>query len=124
MKIRKGMIFIAASILLSAMAQLMMKAGTQEIHGLSGLPLINVWPAFIWIIAGLGCYALSMFLWMAALARYELSFAYPLLSLSYVLVYMGAALWPRLHESVSLYKTGGVLLVVIGVVLVTMRKKN
>lgn len=117
-KINKGMVLIAASIALSAMAQLFMKAGMLEIHGFQSIDISLLWPSFIWISVGLGCYAISMFLWMGALTKYELSFAYPLLSMSYVLVYIGAVSWPRLNEDLSLWKTAGIVFIVIGVFLV------
>jgi len=122
-KISKGMVLIAASIALSAMAQLFMKAGMLEIHGLQRIDIGLLWPSFIWITVGLGSYAISMFLWMGALTKYELSFAYPLLSMSYVLVYIGAVSWPRLNEDLSLWKTAGIVLIVIGVFLVARDKK-
>lgn len=121
--LNKGILFIAVSIVLSAMAQLLMKVGTLEIHSLTSIDITSVWSSFVWVSAGLVSYAISMLLWMAALARYELSFAYPLLSLSYVLVYIGAAFWPRLNESVTLWKTSGVLFIVIGIILIARDKK-
>lgn len=117
------MVLIAASIALSAMAQLFMKAGMLEIHGLQRIDIGLLWPSFIWITVGLGSYAISMLLWMGALTKYELSFAYPLLSMSYVLVYIGAVSWPRLNEDLSLWKTAGIVLIVIGVFLVARDKK-
>jgi len=123
----RGIAFVVVSVVLSACAQLLMKVGMLELHGvnwqaalhgpLTGLPILL--PALSWVFAGIGCYVASMFFWMAALARYELSLAYPVLSMSYVLVYIAAVAWPRLGESVSLSKTIGIVLIVTGVVLVT-----
>lgn len=120
----RGVLFITGSIVLSALAQLLMKIGTLGIHGLISTEIVSVYSSLIWISVGLVSYAVSMFLWMAALARYELSLAYPLLSLSYVLVYIGAAVCPRLNESVTLWKSIAILFIVIGVVLVTWEKKS
>lgn len=120
----RGILFITGSIVLSALAQLLMKIGTLGIHGLISTEIVSVYSSLIWISVGLVCYAVSMFLWMAALARYQLSFAYPLLSLSYVLVYIGAAVCPRLNESFTLWKSIAILFIVIGVVLVTWDKKS
>jgi len=124
---RRGMIFIFASVVLSACAQLFLKAGMLEV-AMHDLPrhLANMaghWPLFLpaisWLGLGLLCYAVSMLFWMAALAKYELSLAYPMLSLSYVLVYFVAVAWPRLGESVSMSKTMGIVFIVAGVILVT-----
>ena len=61
--------------------------------------------------------------WLAVLARYPLSFAYPMLSLSYVLVYVGATHWPLLGEAPSPLRTLGTLLILTGVGLVTRTKE-
>jgi len=124
LKISSGFLFVLGSVILSAVAQLAMKAGTLEVDKLSWVVDDSIWAVLNWVMIGVGSYAVSMLLWMFALARYELSFAYPMLSMSYVLVYIGAALWPRLNESVSLWKTEGILFVIIGVVLVTMQQKK
>lgn len=125
----RGILFITASIVLSASAQLLMKAGMLELDGINlteslrdAFPLLTlVLPAMTWVVAGLIFYTMSLLFWLAALARYELSLAYPLLSLSYVLVYLGAVIWPRLHETASLSKTIGILLILSGVFLVARR---
>jgi len=53
--------------------------------------------------------------WFLALRRIALSKAYPLLSLSYVLVWI-AAIW--LHESYSVGKMIGVAVIFIGLLMV------
>jgi undecaprenyl phosphate-alpha-L-ara4N flippase subunit ArnF len=118
---------VSCSIVLSAGAQLLMKAGMLALNSLdlntilTALPVLSmpVLQVLAWILSGLTLYAISMLAWMAVLSRYQLSFAYPLLSLSYVLVYVAAVLWPRLHETVSMPKTIGVVLILAGVYLVT-----
>jgi undecaprenyl phosphate-alpha-L-ara4N flippase subunit ArnF len=125
-------LFIGSSIVLSAGAQLLMKVGMQELgsvdlaHALANASAAtaHLLPVVTWILAGLVFYAISMLFWLAALAKYELSMAYPLLSLSYVLVYIGAASWPRLHETVSALKTIGIILIIAGVYLVTRTESN
>ena len=72
-----------------------------------------------WVFAGLVCYAISLFSWMLALRAYQLSFAYPLLSLSYVLVYIMAMFVPGITESFSVIKSAGILLIIFGVILVS-----
>ncbi|HUV20379.1 MAG TPA: 4-amino-4-deoxy-L-arabinose-phospho-UDP flippase [Gammaproteobacteria bacterium] len=115
---------ILASILLGSSAQLLIKLG------INGLPaelqeiLANPGIALGLIILGLAAYGLSLLLWMMALANYELSFAYPMLSTSYILVYLGAVLLPQLNETVSPGKTLGILLIVVGVIFVTSSKSR
>jgi undecaprenyl phosphate-alpha-L-ara4N flippase subunit ArnF len=128
-----GVFFAVSTVVLSACAQLLMKYGMLDLANAGGLHIQQIGidtlyqPAFqgvlLWVFAGLSCYAVSMLCWMAALAKYELSLAYPILSLSYALVYIGAASWPGFHESISNLRSSGILLIVIGVILVT-RSKN
>jgi undecaprenyl phosphate-alpha-L-ara4N flippase subunit ArnF len=122
----QGRVLLACSIVLSAAGQLGMKAGMQELHALTarGIAIAAAsWnelaPAVAWTAGGLGAYGLSLVCWLAVLVRYPLSYAYPLLGLAYVLVYVGATQWPRLAEPASLLRTAGTLLILAGVALVT-----
>jgi uncharacterized membrane protein len=49
--------------------------------------------------------------WMAAMTKFEVSFAYPFMSLSFVLVFIISAL--LLRESVNVYKILGLSLIVL-----------
>lgn len=117
-----GLWLIVSSVLLGSTAQLLLKIGVNllpaDILQQSFIALLKL-EAPAWIAGGLACYGLSLLLWMLALSRYELSFAYPLLSISYILVYLGAVWLPSLSETVSVSKTLGILLIVAGVILVT-----
>ncbi len=104
-----------------AIGQLLMKAGLQGLSQMSWYQLpLTLWetPSRAWLLSGgIGVYLFSVLVWIHALKRYDLSFAYPLLSLGYVLVYIWACTWPGLDESFTLQKTVGVLLIVVGVTI-------
>ena len=68
-------------------------------------------------------YALSMLCWLLALKHLPLSRAYSWLSLSYALVYLGAALLPGLGEPLSLPRTLGVGLVIAGVIAINAPRR-
>ena len=72
-----------------------------------------------WLMLGLACYGLSLLVWIKALGQLPLSVAYPLLSVSYVLVYLAATNLPGLDEVASWQRSGGVAFIVLGVALVT-----
>ena len=78
----------------------------------------------IWLIVGLACYALSMLSWMFALTKYELSFAYPYLGITYVLVYLGAVYWDQIGEQLTWLRTAGIVLILVGVVFVNYKNSN
>lgn len=96
------------SIIAGAFAQLAMKAGLLE--------MTTPTPSAL-LICGVGFYGIAMISWVFALKRYDLSFAYPMLSLGYLLVYVGAYLWPELGEDLTWNKTIGLILVTLGVTI-------
>ena len=95
---------VLTGVLLNAIAQLLLKAGAGSLADvelrasnaatIAGRLIFNV-P----IIAGLGCYVLSVVVWILALARVEVSVAYPMLSLGYVVNALAA--WWLFNESLS-----------------------
>ena len=122
-----GLGLMAGSIVLSAIGQLCMKAGMQTLHSIGGALERPLSPdtadllgaPLAWTVAGLLAYGCSLLSWLAVLVRYPLSFAYPMLSLSYVLVYLGATHWPLLGETPTVLRTLGTLLILTGVSLVS-----
>ena len=127
-----AVLLLGLSVVLSACAQLFMKVSMIQLQlneninlDLSMLfILIEDNSVLIWLIGGLACYALSMISWMFALTKYELSFAYPFLGITYVLVYLGAVYWGQIGEQLSWQRTTGIVLILIGVVLVNNKNSN
>lgn len=116
-----------ASILLTAAGQLGMKAGMHTLARLDtppGLADLVFSPVMLWTAAGLACYALSMLAWLAVLSRYPLSLMYPLLSLSYILVYLGATHWSMLMEPASTARSIGTVLIAFGVAIVSLSGRS
>lgn len=124
------------SVAFISLAQLAMKWGMSQLNeqfptwlslwqqqAYSSL-ISHFWPYYLSVIAGLSCYASSMFCWVIALKRLALSIAYPLLSLSYVVVYIAAVSLPWIGESFSWTKALGVLLILLGIYLVIPRTKK
>ena len=68
-----------------------------------------------WIISGMVGAFFAMLSWLAAMTKFELSYAYPFMSLAFVLVLiLGAVLF---HESVTMPKVFGIALVVSGIIV-------
>lgn len=70
-----------------------------------------------WMIGGLACYAVSILLWMAVLSKVEVSAAYPLTSIGFIIA--AAAGYFFLGEAVGLSRAVGIALVCCGVVIIT-----
>jgi drug/metabolite transporter (DMT)-like permease len=113
---------LSCGVLLNALAQLGLKAATRVsgplVAGASGalrrgLELLAV-PS-LWF--ALGCYGLSVVVWLVGLSRVPVSQAYPLLSMGYV-INIGLAWW-MLGEVPNLQRVVGIGVIVLGVVLVS-----
>ena len=118
------MLFIAASILAAVAGQIVLKHGMTQLGSQSlslspGGVFEMVWRMGTspWVLLGIGFYVTGMFFWLMVLSRVDLSFAYPMLSLSYVLV-LGSS-WLLLGESLSALRIVGVLAIMAGVAVVS-----
>ena len=127
MSLRRGFTFACASVLLVSGAQLGMR------WSMTRLPEPTKWleaisqgdvsiSALAVVFAAIMAYALSMLCWLLALRDLPLGRAYSLLSISYALVYLLAASLPVFHESITLSKTLGVALVILGVLTINSRR--
>lgn len=68
-----------------------------------------------WLVSGFGAAFIASMFWMAAMAKFELSFAYPFMSLSFVFVFvLSIAIF---GEVFTWGKLIGLLLVIIGLII-------
>jgi multidrug transporter EmrE-like cation transporter len=112
---------ILAAVFLGAAAQLFLKAGTNAVGHFAFywgnlLPVGLKLAANPAILAGTGCYALSLAVWIMALSRVPVSVAYPMVALGYLINAAGAWLW--LGESLDAQKLIGIAFIILGVWLV------
>ena len=108
-------------VLLNAAAQLLLKAGTNSIghFEFSGANLVPIgWKVATqpYILGGLMCYAISVVVWIMALSRVEVSIAYPMLSIGYVVNAIAAYL--LFGEAVGIQRLVGIGIIVVGVYIV------
>ena len=112
---------LMAGVLLNAAAQLLLKAGTNRV-GEFAFTLDNIAPVGAkiatspYILAGIGCYVVSLVVWILALSRVPVSVAYPMLSVGYIV--NAVAAWMLFGESLTAQKLVGIGFIVIGVWLV------
>ena len=112
---------VMTGVLLNAAAQLLLKAGTNQVGAFS-FALENVWPVGSRlatsppILAGLACYVVSVVVWILALSRVPVSVAYPMLSAGYIVNALAA--WWLFGESLGAQKLVGIGFIVVGVFLV------
>jgi len=108
-------------VLLNAAAQLLLKAGTNAI-GHFAFDKTNILPVG-WqlatephILGGLTCYVVSVVVWIMALSRVEVSIAYPMLSIGYVV--NAAAAYYLFGEAVTPMRLIGIGIIILGVYIV------
>lgn len=114
--------FILTGVSLNALAQLLLKAGTNAVGVIhlttenwfsTGVKLATQLP----IIGGLTCYVISVVVWIVALSRVDVTIAYPMISLGYIINALGA--WYFLGEAVSAQRLLAIGVIIVGVVLLT-----
>jgi len=66
-----------------------------------------------WITSGFIAAFMASLTWMAAMTKFELSYAYPFMSSSFVMVFILSIIF--FHESVSATKVIGMSLIVLGI---------
>jgi multidrug transporter EmrE-like cation transporter len=114
--------FILTGVCLNAVAQLLLKAGTNAVGAIhltaenwfaTGLKLATQLP----ILGGLTCYVISVMVWIIGLSRVDVTIAYPLLSMGYIINAIGA--WYFLGEVISLQRILAIGVIIVGVILLT-----
>ena len=109
---------VLTGVLLNAVAQLALKASVSDtgiinldMHSLlssAGSLATNLW---LWL--GLICYAISVVVWILALSRVDVSIAYPMLSIGYIV--NAVAAWHVFDEPMNLGKVVGIGIIIVGV---------
>lgn len=116
-----GTLLIAlTSITLATAGQLLLKAGMGQVGAdLSLADFAGLLPRVLTnglVLTGLASFGVSAVFWLVTLSRVPLSTAYPMVSLTYVLIVAWSAL--VLGERPSLLTWGGTALIVGGISLV------
>jgi multidrug transporter EmrE-like cation transporter len=112
---------ILTGVLLNAAAQLLLKAGSRAVAGMAfnlhnAAALIERMALNPPILAGLTCYAVSVVVWVMALSRVDVSVAYPMLSIGYVVNALAA--WLLFAEQLSATRIIGMGVIIVGCWLV------
>jgi multidrug transporter EmrE-like cation transporter len=115
-----GYVYIFGTILFTIVGQLLIKwqmAKAGQLPNALGKKLLFILSCFTnpFIIFGFASALIASICWMAAMTKFDLSYAYPFMSLSFVLVLILSAL--LFHEPVTIYKILGLGLIVAGIIV-------
>ena len=69
------------------------------------------------ILTGFFSAFIASLFWMAAMTKFDLSYAYPFMSLSFVFVFLLSIF--LFHEPVTVYKVAGIVVITIGIILIS-----
>jgi len=109
---------VLTGVLLNAVAQLALKASVND-TGIINLDMQSLLTSAaslatnLWLWLGLFCYAISVVVWVLALSRVDVSIAYPMLSIGYIV--NAVAAWHLFDEPMSLGKMAGIGVIILGV---------
>lgn len=116
----QAMLAILVCVILNSVAQIFLKFGMSNLDKKVSLSIAFI-PSLItnaYVVFGAALYGTSFILWLYVLSKVKVSYAYPFISLSYVLVAVLGFL--MLGEKISFGAWMGICLVVVGVVLIGM----
>lgn len=112
---------ILASVLMSSVAQVVLKAGMSHPRVLAQLETGSKWDAFnaiaasVTVWSGLMIYFASALVWLLVLARVDVSLAYPFVGMGFIVTMLLA--WGIQGETLTTARIAGTLMIAAGVVL-------
>jgi len=109
---------VMTGVLLNAVAQLALKASVND-TGIIQLDMQSLFSSAIslatnvWLWLGLICYGVSVVVWILALSRVDVSIAYPMLSIGYIVNAIAAS--HLFDEPLGMGKVVGIGVIILGV---------
>lgn len=115
-----NILLILISVLLNCAAQICIRKGmliVGEVNMTGILGSLGAMITNVWLWTAMICYAVSILMWMAVLSKVEVSFAYPFLSIGYVVAALVG--YCCFGESLTLTRIMGIIVICLGVFLIS-----
>lgn len=115
----KAIKYILASVLLVNTGNLVAKYGLQ-LYPFQFDAILTSYVNLLtspFIILGLAAIGVSSIFWLAALSKAELSYAYPMISIGYIIT--AVASWMFFEENLTLMRMAGIFIICSGVFLMS-----
>jgi drug/metabolite transporter (DMT)-like permease len=111
------LVIILIGILFASSGQIFWKIGMAETGPITNLQMSSALPVIFnpWVIGGLVCYGLSTVFWLVALSRADLSFVYPFIALTFVIIFLAS--YFLFHETMSFQRVLGAGIIVLGIIV-------
>lgn len=115
-----GFAYVLGSILFTVYGQIVVKwqvgkAGALPASFSDRIPFLLGLILNPWIMSGIVGGFFALLCWLAAMTKFELSYAYPFMSLAFVFVLVLSAVF--FHEPLTVAKILGVLLIIAGIIV-------
>ena len=116
------LLLLLVSIGLGATGQLLFKSAARSMAAFAELGLAGLLMAMFTspkILGGFACFFVSSVLWIVALRTVPLSIAYPMVALSYIIIFSGS--YFLFGEAVTWKHWSGAALIITGILLIAGR---
>jgi multidrug transporter EmrE-like cation transporter len=122
-----GYVYIAMTILLTVYGQVVLKwqvTLSGSMPSGSGDKAAFLFSLLLrpWVLSGFAAAFLASIAWMAAMTKFDLSYAYPFMSLNFVLVLLLSGF--LFHEPLSTPKLIGLALIMLGIIVGSQAERN
>jgi len=111
-------LIILSGILCASLGQVFWKIGMNAVGAIDNFSFSGIVSMFMnpLVFLGLCMYGLSTIFWLIALSQKDLSYVYPFIALTFIIVLLLSKF--LLHENVGIYRIVGTLVIISGLVLV------
>ena len=120
-----NLIFIISSVLLNALAQILLKSGMKNFSDIDLKNNIFQTTLSIslnpYIITGFISYGISIILWLWVLSKVDVSLAYPFQALGYIIVTILA--WLIFQENINLTRIIALMFITIGLIILAFSSR-
>ena len=120
-----NLIFIVTSVLLNALAQILLKAGMKNFSNIDLKNNITQTVLSIslnpYIISGFISYGISIILWLWVLSKVDVSLAYPFQALGYIVVTILA--WLVFQENINLIRIIALIFISLGLIILAFSSR-
>lgn len=116
-------LLLGLNVALTAGAQALLREGMRQVGENAAQEGTPLWSRYAeigrnsFVVGGIGCFVISLGLWLTLLSRWRISTLYPLQQ-GLVFLFLELIAWRFLGESVSMGKAVGVACIGIGIYLV------
>ena len=111
-------IIILSGILCASLGQVFWKLGMNAVGAIDNFSISGIVSMFLnpLVFLGLLMYGLSTIFWLIALSQKDLSYVYPFVALTFIIVLLLSKF--LLHENVGIYRIVGTLIIIAGLIIV------